>query len=841
MSFEFNRFLANKNKNTDARIDDLEAGVYYKDGREQLEGAMSVNNNLIIGPKAVEFIEQKAGQSPNSNHIALYAKTDKKLYYQDDAKVEHEIHTSAGSGVGGPLISTDNAIPRWNGTAGDVIQDSNVIISDVDAVSGITQLNVDNLRLDGNTLSSTSLNGIINLIPNGSGDLNIDCTAGGNFISNSSLFGIAGAIGSSLSTATGDLNLQATSGSIIVQGGQAATDAVRINASNAAGGIDIDAGTNGIDVDSTGTIDLASTTASANAIRLFSSLSNIRIEGETGLTLDVNSGNLDFTVSGAVIISNGTYISVEKPIRFIETGVGSNYTAISAPASIGASYTLTLPPDDGNPNDLLISDGAGVLSFSSSSGLSLVTGPALSVDNAIVRFDGTTGKVIQDGVLTIDDDGWVAISGTSYLHARGTLNNQFLGAFSGNSASICSNNTGIGKNALKALVGTNDNTALGFDSLLLSVGSRNTSVGSGCLDAITTGNDNIAIGYNSGSSLLASDSNNILIGNVGTVALNNSIRIGNATHTTCLIDSIWQTAISSAEQVVIDSTGKLGSQELNPLPKGYIHGFNCLYNTASTVVMGTAGEDSVCRDADDTVNITINGLRTVSLATTGLNGRSVTYSETTHTSYDVYAVNSTSGGLSTGYLIIESGDDVTQTTEFKTNGDWDTYRRVAWFRNGLDTADASDIIPFIAGGLANDREFYFSPLVRADVLILNGGTSTVWSTCVDLAPVGGSGERSTFNMTATGSYFTYLRTAFGDTGSTTTANASAALRPQGNTTTDESTSVWTISPGIPLGSGEFQDNDIQIPINPANRTLQYIQSTAGDELYLYIIGFKYSL
>ena len=38
----------------------------------------------------------------------------------------------------------------------------------------------------------------------------------------------------------------------------------------------------------------------------------------------------------------------------------------------------------------------------------LVKGPASSTDNAIARFDGTTGKVVQDSHATLDDDGNIA-------------------------------------------------------------------------------------------------------------------------------------------------------------------------------------------------------------------------------------------------------------------------------------------------------------------------------------------------------------------------------------------------------------------------------------------------
>lgn len=52
--------------------------------------------------------------------------------------------------------STDNAIPRFDGTGGDAVQNSGVTISDTDVCSGITQLNVDNITIDGNTISNAS-------------------------------------------------------------------------------------------------------------------------------------------------------------------------------------------------------------------------------------------------------------------------------------------------------------------------------------------------------------------------------------------------------------------------------------------------------------------------------------------------------------------------------------------------------------------------------------------------------------------------------------------------------------------------------------------------------------
>ena len=144
-------------------------------------------------------------------------------------------------GVVGPASATDNAVARFDGTTGQIVQNSGVTIDDSNNVSGVaqlnattadltnievtnikakdgtaagsiadstgvvtlgssvltttdinggtidnttiggatpavgsfTQVNADNLRLDGNALTSTNSNGNIDLTPNGTGEVNI--------------------------------------------------------------------------------------------------------------------------------------------------------------------------------------------------------------------------------------------------------------------------------------------------------------------------------------------------------------------------------------------------------------------------------------------------------------------------------------------------------------------------------------------------------------------------------------------------------------------------------------------------------------------------------------------
>lgn len=80
--------------------------------------------------------------------------------------------------VNGPSTSTDNAVARFNGTTGVLLQNSSVLISDTDAITGVTALDVDNIQIDGNSIKSTNTNGNIVLDPDGSGLVVINSSTG---------------------------------------------------------------------------------------------------------------------------------------------------------------------------------------------------------------------------------------------------------------------------------------------------------------------------------------------------------------------------------------------------------------------------------------------------------------------------------------------------------------------------------------------------------------------------------------------------------------------------------------------------------------------------------------
>ena len=64
-------------------------------------------------------------------------------------------------------------------------------------------------------------------------------------------------------------------------------------------------------------------------------------------------------------------------------------------------YSLTLPPNDGDPNQLLSTNGNGILTWVSNGD---VSGPSTSTLNAIVLWDSLTGNSIKNSNLIIDSD-----------------------------------------------------------------------------------------------------------------------------------------------------------------------------------------------------------------------------------------------------------------------------------------------------------------------------------------------------------------------------------------------------------------------------------------------------
>jgi hypothetical protein len=169
-----------------------------------------------------------------------------------------------------------------------------------------------------------------------------------------------------------------------------------------------------------------------------------------GLVSSVTGSGAGISVSpttGAVVVSNtgvtsavaGTGIGVSAgtgAVTFNNTGVTSAVagTGISVSAGTGAvTITNSGVTSIVAGSNISISGGTGAVTINAVGfGSGDVTGPASATDNAIVRFDGTTGKLIQNSTVTIADttgdittNGDIAVNGGDITTLAGGIANLY--------------------------------------------------------------------------------------------------------------------------------------------------------------------------------------------------------------------------------------------------------------------------------------------------------------------------------------------------------------------------------------------------------------------------------
>jgi trimeric autotransporter adhesin len=407
------------------------------------------------------------------------------------------------------------------------------------AVTVSTLLNVDNLRLETNTLSSTDTNGNITLAPNGTGDVQLDA--------DTIRVGDSGANVTITSNGAGDLilntNSGTNSGSITIEDG--ANGAINLTP-NGTGAVILPLlrlsgstsgyvglkgaatagsttytlpaadGTSGQVLSTNGTGTLSWVAAAASGVTTFSA-------GTTGFTPSTATSGA-VTLAGTLAIANGgtgqttatAAFNALAPSQTSNSGKylttdGTNTSWGTVSASPGGSTTQIQYNNAGafggsanftwnnttstlTVNSINIGRGGNNIATNMFIGTAATGATVNSFKNVAVGVAALNG--VTNGQLNVAV-GWNALNGIN----TGT-SNVAIGNNAGALLTSASFNTAVGAFALDNATGGSSNVALGYSALTADVtGSNNTSVGTSSGQALTSGYNNVFVGYLAGSAI----------------------------------------------------------------------------------------------------------------------------------------------------------------------------------------------------------------------------------------------------------------------------------------------------------------------------------------------------
>ena len=109
------------------------------------------------------------------------------------------------------------------------------------------------------------------------------------------------------------------------------------------------------------------------------------------------------------------------------------------------------------------------------SGSGDVVGPSVSNDNALVRFDGTTGKLIQNSIMTLGDDGELVNAAYLTFQTSPGVTPTAVGSVSWNS----------GDGTLDAILSANVTLQIGQENVALSYNGSGATISNGKVVAVT--------------------------------------------------------------------------------------------------------------------------------------------------------------------------------------------------------------------------------------------------------------------------------------------------------------------------------------------------------------------
>jgi trimeric autotransporter adhesin len=492
---------------------------------------------------------------------------DMKLYCENDSAVVTLLASADAAAGNFTTVDTTNLevtnIKAKDGTASATITDS------TGAFTISTELSVDNININGNTIVSSDTDGDLNLTPNGTGDLVLDglkwpqadgsedyvlSTDGAGQLSWAAQTGGGGGGGTSVTVTQATATAAQTDFSVTYTVGQLS---VYLNGALLASG-DFTA--------SNGTTVVLASGAALNDIFTavaYSTVAGLEIESGSPYLTAVGSG------AGAVTTGvNNTFVGFEAGN---DNTTGANNTAVGYQA-LDANTT-------GVYNTAV---GSGALGVNTGGYQNNAFGfDALAV-NETGNFNAAFGVEALKTNTTGNQNSAFG-EGTLKLNTTGSFNSAF-GTIALRDNTTGANNTAVGWNALLVNTTGTSNTAVGHAALdANTIGTENTALGADAGSAVTDGQDSVYVGRGAGQTVTtgssnviigrnaqgsaAGASNQIVIGPNVTGQANSNVTIGNSAgkiYNAYTVNATWtQTSDERLKRNIQDDT--LGLSFINRL------------------------------------------------------------------------------------------------------------------------------------------------------------------------------------------------------------------------------------------------------------------------------------
>lgn len=370
-----------------------------------------------------------------TGYIVLHADPSADMHPVTRQYLEAALEDVGEGDVQGPASATDNAITRFDGTTGKLVQNSNATIDDsgnlaaggtIAAVGTVTGSNLSGVNTgDQFTFGTISVAGQSNVVAEATSDT-LTLVAGANIAITTdagtdtitiALTGISAGdvVGPASATDNALARFDGTTGKLIQNGSATLDDSGHfatngnITATGTVGGSNL-SGTNTGDQNTFGTI---SVSGQSNVVADTASDTLTLVAGANiAITTDAGGDSVTFAVTG---MPTGTNTGDQNLFSTIavsgQTNVVADSTSDTLTLVAGTNVTITTDP---STDSITISASGG-----GGGGSGDVVGPASATDNAITRFDSTTGKLIQNSSATLDDSGNLVTNGN--VTATGTV------------------------------------------------------------------------------------------------------------------------------------------------------------------------------------------------------------------------------------------------------------------------------------------------------------------------------------------------------------------------------------------------------------------------------------